>query len=158
AERGSEGRAQWPQTGFTDHLAPLVLVAMNTGLRRGELFGLSWADVNLPGKLLTVSAGNAKSRKARHVPLNAEAADVLTRWKRQGGKSWLVFPGACGGRMTSNHKSWVALVADAELAGFRFHDCRHHFASRLVLAGVDLNTVRELQGRADIAMTVRYAH
>ena len=158
AERGSEGRAQWPKNGFTDHLAPLVLVAMNTGLRRGELFGLSWADVNLPGKLLTVTAGNAKSRKARHVPLNAEAADVLTRWKRQGSKSGLVFPGAGGGRMTNINKSWAGLTADAKLPDFRFHDLRHHFASRLVMAGVDLNTVRELLGHADIAMTLRYAH
>ena len=104
AERGSEGHPQWPKDGFTDHLMPLVLVAMNTGLRRGELFGLSWADVNLPGKLLTVTAGNAKSRKARHIPLNAEAADVLKRWKRQGSKSGLVFPGAGGGRMTNINK------------------------------------------------------
>lgn len=158
AERGSEGHPQWPADGFTDHLAPLVLVAMNTGLRRGELFGLSWADVNLPGKLLTVTAGNAKSRKARHVPLNAEAADVLTRWKRQRSKSGLVFPGAGGGRMTNINKSWAGLTADAALPDFRFHDLRHHFASRLVMAGVDLNTVRELLGHADIAMTLRYAH
>lgn len=158
AERGTVGHAQWPKTGFTDHLMPLVLVAMNTGLRRGELFGLSWADVNLPGKLLTVTAGNAKSRKARHIPLNAEAADVLRRWKRQGPKSDLVFPGAGGGRMTNINKSWAGLTTEAELPAFRFHDLRHHFASRLVMAGVDLNTVRELLGHADIAMTLRYAH
>src|SRR5690606_122268 len=83
AARGSVGHPQWPDDGFTDHLMPLVLVAMNTGLRRGELFGLSWSDVNLPGNLLTVTAGNAKSRKARHVPLNAEAAAALHCWKKQ---------------------------------------------------------------------------
>lgn len=156
--RGSEGLAQWPADGFTDHLAPLVLVAMNTGLRRGELFGLAWADVNLPAKLVTVTAGNAKSRKARHVPLNAEAVDVLTRWKAQGDGSRLVYPGAGGGRLTNVNKSWDGLVTDAELTDFRFHDLRHDFASKLVMAGVDLNTVRELLGHADIAMTLRYSH
>lgn len=156
--RGSVGHPQWPADGFTDHLMPLVLVAINTGLRRGELFGLSWSDVNLPGALLTVTAGNAKSRKARHVPLNDEAVDVLKRWKKQGGGNGLAFPGAGGGRLTNVNKSWDGLVTDAKLTDFRFHDLRHDFASKLVMAGVDLNTVRELLGHADIAMTLRYSH
>lgn len=155
--RGGEGRPVWPKDGFTDHLMPIVLVAMNTGLRRGELFGLDWRSVNLPGKLLTVTAGNAKSRKARHVPLNDEAADVLTRWHKQGGTG-LVFPGIGGGRLTNINKSWDGIATDAKLTDFRFHDLRHTFASKLVMAGVDLNTVRELLGHADIAMTLRYAH
>lgn len=158
AERGSVGHPQWPKKGFTDHLAPMVLVAMNTGLRRGELFGLAWADVNIPGALVTVTAGNAKSRKARHVPLNVEALDVLKRWKKQGKGSGLVFPGIGGGRLTNVNKSWEGLVTDAKLIDFRFHDLRHHFASKLVMACVDLNTVRELLGHADIKMTLRYAH
>lgn len=148
----------WPDDGFTDYLAPMVLVALNTGMRRGELFGLQWEHVNLAGKLLTITAGNAKSRKARHLPLNTEALDVLTRWQRQGEGTGLVFPSATGGRMDNINTSWGGIVADAKLADFRFHDLRHTFASKLVMAGVDLNTVRELLGHADIAMTLRYAH
>jgi len=156
--RGEEAAHEWPADGYTDHLMPIVLVALNTGLRRGELLGLAWESVNLPGALLTVTAGNAKSRRARHVPLNAEAAAVLARWKRQGTGAGLVFPGPGGGRMSNINSSWEALVTAAKLHDFRFHDLRHHFASRLVMAGVDLNTVRELLGHADIAMTLRYAH
>lgn len=156
--RGTEGHPQWPKDGFTDHLMPMVLVAMNTGLRRGELFGLEWRNINLPARLLTVTAGNAKSRKARHVPLNDEALDVLTRWRKQSKGTGLVFPGAGGGKLTNVNKSWDGIVTDAELIDFRFHDLRHDFASKLVMAGVDLNTVRELLGHADIAMTLRYAH
>lgn len=156
-KRGKPGRPMWPVDAFTDHVAPLVLLAMNTGLRRGELFGISWSDVNLPGKLLTVPAGIAKSRKARHVPLNAEAADVLGRWKPADADG-LVFPSAEGGRMNNITKAWAGLVVAAKLQDFRFHDLRHHFASRLVMAGVDLNTVRELLGHKDIAMTLRYSH
>lgn len=157
-QRGSEGRPIWPAAGYTDHLMPLVLVAMNTGLRRGELFSLNWDNVNLAGKMLTVTAGNAKSRKARHLPLNAEALTVLKRWQRQGDGEGLVFPGADGERMTNINKSWDGLVQAAKLDDFRFHDLRHDFASKLVMAGVDLNTVRELLGHADIAMTLRYSH
>lgn len=158
AQRGIEGRPQWPVDGFTDHLMPMVLLAMNTGLRRGELFGLEWTDINMPTKLLTVRAGIAKSRKGRHVPLSREAFDVLTRWKAQSTGRGLVFPGVGGGKLTNINKSWAGLVADAELVDFRFHDCRHDFASKLVMAGVDLNTLRELLGHSDIAMTLRYAH
>ena len=158
-ERGyGDGRPMWPEDGFTDYLTPMVLVALNTGMRRGELFGLQWEHVNLAGKLLTITAGNAKSRKARHLPLNTEALDVLTRWQRQGEGTGLVFPSAGGGRMDNINTSWGGIVADAKLADFRFHDLRHTFASKLVMAGVDLNTVRELLGHADIAMTLRYAH
>lgn len=157
-ERGHEELPAFPADGYTDHLAPMVLIALNTGLRRGELLGLTWESVNLGSKLLTVAAGTAKSRKARHIPLNAEAVDVLTRWKKQGKGAGLVFPAPKGGRMTHINSSWEGLVSDAKLMDFRFHDCRHDFASKLVMAGVDLNTVRELLGHADIKMTLRYAH
>ncbi|WP_052101444.1 site-specific integrase [Novilysobacter arseniciresistens] len=144
--------------GYSDHLAPMVLVAINTGLRRGELLQLTWADVDLRAKRVTVQAGYAKSGKARHVPLNSEAAAVLKRWKQQRKGDGLVFPGAGGGRMTNINKSWAGLVEAAELEGFRFHDLRHTFASKLVMAEIDLNTVRELLGHGDIKMTLRYAH
>lgn len=155
-ERHIEPREVWPRDGFTDHLMPLVLVAMNTGLRRGELFGLAWADVDLHRKMLTVRSSNAKSRRARHVPLNVEALDVLKRW--QSDADGLVWPGAGGGRLTNVNKAWGGIVAAAKLGNFHFHDLRHDFASKLVMAGVDLNTVRELMGHADIKMTLRYAH
>ncbi|MEN1927612.1 site-specific integrase [Luteimonas sp. MJ250] len=158
AARGTAGHPVWPAEGYTDHLMPLVLLALNTGMRRGELLSLDWASVNLPANLLTVTAGNAKSRKARHIPLNAEALDVLTRWKKQGKGAGLVFPSPSGARMGNINSSWESLCELAKLPAFRFHDLRHDFASKLVMAGVDLNTVRELLGHADIRMTLRYAH
>lgn len=151
------GRAQHadlkaiPDDGFADHLTPLVLVAMNTGLRRGELTSLTWADVDLKRKLVTVRAGYAKSGKARHVPLNSEAVDVLTRWQKQQPEGRLF-------EIASIKTAWATLLTEAKITDFRFHDLRHHFASRLVQAGVDLNTVRELLGHADLKMTLRYAH
>ena len=158
AARGSEGHPQWPEDGYTDHLMPLVLLALNTGMRRGELFSLDWRSVNLPLRLVTVEAGNAKSGRTRHIPLNDEAAGLLTRWRKQGGGKGLVFPGAGGARLTNINKSWDGITTAAKLTDFTFHDLRHSFASGLVMAGVDLNTVRELLGHADIKMTLRYAH
>lgn len=144
---------------FVDHLRPLVLLAMNTGLRRGELFNLTWADIDFERAMLVVRGHGAKSGQTRHVPLNAEALETLRGWQRTtGAAGGLVFPAADGGRMDNIKNSWRRLLKDAGVTGFRFHDLRHHFASRLVMAGVDLNTVRELLGHADIKMTLRYAH
>lgn len=163
-QRGGDVRLTWPVDGFTDHVMPLALIALNTGMRRGELFGLEWRSVNLAGKLLTVEAGNAKSGKTRHLPLNAEAFDVLSRWKKQHAgtgrepQSELVFPSPSGARFNNINKAWAGIVAAAKLVEFNFHDLRHDFASKLVMAGVNINTVRELLGHSDIKMTLRYAH
>lgn len=157
-ERRRDTRHAWALGEFTDHLMPLTLLALNTGLRRGELFGLTWDAVRLDGKQLTVTAATAKSRKVRHVPLNTEALDVLTRWNTQGSGAGLVFPGLTGERMTHINKSWASLTLAANLVNFHFHDCRHHFASSLVMAGVDLYTVKELLGHRDFETTQRYAH
>jgi integrase len=144
---------------FVDYLKPAVIVSLNTGLRQGELLSLSWADVNLPGLQLTVLGANAKSGKTRHIPLNSEAATALMQWRQQSPDARpLVFPGPTGKRMVDVKTAWAKLMADARIEKFRWHDMRHDFASQLVMAGVDLNTVRELMGHADLKMTIRYAH
>lgn len=146
---------------FADYLRPMVLLALNTGLRRGELFNLTWADCELQGAAptLTVQGAGAKSGKTRHIPLNRTALDVLTKWKAQGEGEGLVFVSPkTGGRFDNISSSWDALAKTAKLPDFRFHDCRHHFASMLVQGGVDLNTVRELLGHSDLKLTLRYAY
>jgi site-specific recombinase XerD len=91
--------------------------------------------------------------------LNNEALTTFTLWHQQCEiKSGLVFPNKSGKRFNDIKKSWATILRDASIENFRWHDMRHHFASRLVMAGVDLNTTRELLGHADIKMTLRYAH
>lgn len=142
---------------FADHLKPLVLVSLHTGTRRGELFGLTWEDIDLKRAILTVRGDVAKNSKTRHVPLNSVALKVLKVWKKQT-PGMLVFPGKDGEQLDNVKKSWQGLLDAAAIVAFRWHDMRHHFASKLVMAGVDLNTVRELLGHSDLKMTLRYAH
>lgn len=151
--RRSPSRSAPPRKGgFGDHVTPVILLAMNTGLRRGELLKLSWSDVDLNAGSLTVRAANAKSGRARFVPLNSEARWVLAEWKAQTIPGDRVFP------VKDIKTAWGNAVRQAGIRNLRFHDLRHHFASRLVMNAVDLNTVRELLGHADLKMTLRYAH
>ena len=142
-----------PLPHYGDHLTPAVLLSMNTGMRRGELLALKWSSVDFKGKQLTVEGATAKAGQTRHIPLNDEALDVLKKWKEQA---------PAGDRViavdTGFKTAWASLLERAKITKFRWHDLRHHFASRLVQAGVPLNTVRELLGHGSMAMTLRYAH
>lgn len=158
AERNKKLLPDLRQAPYSDHLKPLVLLSLNTGMRRGELFDLRWPDVDLLNKVLTVGGVTAKSGQTRHIPLNREALEVLQGWKVQGTGIGLVFPGRQGERLDNVRKSWAGVLKAAKITGFTWHDMRHTFASKLVMAGVPLNTVRELLGHSDLTMTLRYAH
>jgi integrase len=142
-----------PLRDFGDHVTPAVLLSMNTGLRRGELLKLRWRSVDFARRLLTVEGPDSKTRQTRHVPLNDEAMRVLQSWRKQAGDGPRVFEISTGFKT-----AWGHILKRAKIVSFRWHDLRHHFASRLVQRGVPLNTVRDLLGHSSIAMSLRYAH
>ncbi len=159
AARGYDCYPNLSQCAYGDHITPMIMLSLNTGLRRGELFSLKWENINFERAMLTVTGDNAKSGKTRYVPLNIVALQCLYNWHAQSSGDGLVFPNPQTDTQFDNvKKSWASVLKTSEINNFRWHDMRHHFASKLVMAGVDLNTVRELLGHADIKMTLRYAH
>ncbi|MCG7869685.1 MAG: site-specific integrase [Candidatus Thiodiazotropha taylori] len=159
--RRSRKRPPLPEitSSYSDHLTPMVILSLNTGMRRGEIFHLQWNDIDFDNKTLVVRGEKAKSGKTRHISLNRTALNVLQAWHDQcSTSSTLVFPGREGNPLDNIRRSWEGLLQRANIQSFRWHDMRHHFASKLVMAGVDLNTVRELLGHTDLKMTLRYAH
>ena len=145
---------------FVDYLKPMVLVSLNTGMRRNALFSLRWDDIDFQAETILLRAEAAKSGKHTIIPMNTVTRETLSAWQKQTGRdSGLVFVNPLTGKKFDNcKKAWGSLLNDAKIKNFRWHDMRHDFASRLVMKGVDLNTVRELLGHSDIKMTMRYAH
>lgn len=158
--RGYKELEELPEGHFVDYLKPMVILALHTGLRRGELFSLEWTNVHLDSEnpYMAVEATTTKTRKLRHVHLNSVAQDVLQNWGRTSSDQ-LVFPNPKTGKRFDNiNRSWVNVLKDADISDFRFHDLRHTFASKLVMADVSLYTVQKLLGHSSIEMTQRYSH
>ena len=157
-ERGYKLLPGFRKVPFADHLKPMVLLSLNTGLRRGELFQLSWKDIDLKQSSLHIRAETSKSGKSRYIALNKTAKSTLKDWNKSSSSKSLIFPNKEGKPFNHVNKSWRNLLLEAGITEFRWHDMRHDFASKLVMAGIDLNTVRELLGHSDLKMTLVYAH
>lgn len=133
----------------TPRLRPIVLFALHTGMRRGEILSLKWADVDLSRKVIRVET--AKNGRTRFIPINSTLSEELDKLRSARGKSTLVFP------YKSVRTAFENACKKAKLA-LRFHDLRHTFATRLVEKGVDLITVQHLLGHHSVTMTQRYTH
>lgn len=148
----------------------LVVLAKNTGMRRGELFTLTWQDIDLDEKEITVKATNAKSNKTRKVPLNQKAIDAVNSMceikkrreesdRKELFSTNLVFPSPQTGQKLITVKSaWKTLMKNSGITDFRFHDLRHHFASMLVKNGIGILVISKILGHYNISMTEKYAH
>jgi len=139
-------------------LQPLVGIALHTGFRGSELGSLTWHDIDFRRRTVTVRAGYAKNGESRAVPMNEVLTTTLKAVKLQSADGEKVFCSREGTPYRSFRTTFQRAVRLAVLADFTFHDLRHTFASRLVMAGVDLPTVKELLGHKDLGMTMRYAH
>lgn len=137
------------------HLYPIVLTALNTGMRRGEILGLRWNQVDFSRGLIIVE--NTKNDEIREIPMNATLTRALRDVKVKAAGEH-VFSRHTGEITRSVRTAFNNAVRRAELNDLRFHDLRHTFASKLVMAGVDILTVKELLGHKTISMTMRYSH
>lgn len=143
----------------SDWLKDIVVFALNTGMRQGEILSLEWSSVDLFRKVVVVK--ESKNGKPRSVPLNASAFDLLkSKSKLRDIKSKLVFADGVGGKMDRNNlrRAFNRALKDAGIVDFRFHDLRHTFATRLAQRGFDIFAIAKILGHKDIRMTQRYAH
>lgn len=134
---------------------PVLALSLNTGLRSSEQFNLRWNDVDLERKLLRLY--RKKHSTIQYLPLNAAAIEALKAMKR---KNFHVNPSSRkDGEAIRSPKGWFnAALKEAKITDYTWHCNRHTFASRLVMAGVDMRTVGELLGHSVMQMTMRYSH
>ena len=138
-------------------MRPLVLVALHTGMRLGELRALQWTDVDFDSSSIRVRRD--KAGDGRWVAMNSVARAALVSAKRdQKILSSYVFASPEGKFLHNFGRYWRPAVAEAGIKDFRFHDCRHTFASRLAMSGVDMYTVQRAGGWKTPTMVQRYAH
>ncbi len=150
-------RADWP-----GH-EPELDLALHTGLRMSNQYGLRWADIDWERSQAII--GRAKNGRPHYARLNSAAVQALLRLKAMAGDSeWVIVNADTAksrykGQPRRRPRNWFeAAVAKAAIPDFTWHCLRHTFASRLIMAGVDLRTVQELMGHRTIQMTCRYAH
>lgn len=138
-------------------------IALGTGMRKGEQYGLRWGDVDFKARVITLR--DTKNKSSRTVPM---IDDVVTAFEQLRNLSLsrkdrsadqpnpspkdVVF--AIG----DNKKWWESALKEAQIKNFRWHDLRHTFCSRLAQAGASLKVIQEAAGHKTIAMSARYAH
>ena len=133
----------------------LVITALHTGMRRGEILSLSWDQVNMVQGVIRLT--HTKNGEAREIPINETVRSVLAGLRTRIDVPW-VFHDDAGNKFKDTRKHFESACKRIGLTDFHFHDLRHTFASWLVMAGVPLATVSELLGHKSITMTMRYAH
>ena len=136
-------------------LRPIVLTAIHTGMRKGELLGLTWDCVDMTHGFIRLK--QTKNGKARALPLNETLWGLFSQLRTRQDVPW-VFHDPAGHRWDDVRHGFDRACEGAGLTDFHFHDLRHTFASWLMMRGVPLATVSNLLGHTSPTMTLRYAH
>lgn len=129
-------------------------LVVSTGMRRSEHYGAKWAEVDVEHDVMTVRGKTGM----RHVRLNDEAKAALEKLRTMSGEKTFVCPDRNGGPARDSRQFFREACEKAKVTNFHFHDLRHTFASRLIMAGADIRVVQELLGHASIVQTMKYSH
>jgi integrase len=144
----------------------MILTALRTGMRQGEIKGLQWSSVDWLNRSIAVRHSRddyrkmlvpPKSNRTRHIPLDADVYEML--YRRKGGTGYVFL--ARDGQPFNNYRLNYAIRNLCKRAGLRtigWHTLRHTFASHLAMRGVPLPAIKELMGHSNITTTMRYAH
>lgn len=151
-KRDEKGLIQGSQA---PHLKDFIIVAINTGMRKGEILSLKWGQVRNG----FIYLDKTKTDEARQIPINDDLVECFKGIrKRQQLTSQYVFPDEKGGHIHDIKTAFKSALDRASITDFRPHDLRHTFASHYLMRGGSLKALKEILGHADIKMTMRYAH
>jgi integrase len=138
------------------HIRPIVIIALNSGMRKSEILNLTWNQVDLKHGFILLEI--TKNGDRREIPINATLRAALQELPRRIDGGYIFVNQKKGKPFRDIRKSFPSALKKLGIQDFRFHDLRHTFASQLVMAGVDIPTIKELLGHKSLAMTMRYSH
>jgi site-specific recombinase XerD len=135
---------------YREHM-PELEIALGTGMRLSEQYGLTWDAVDFKRKEIRLQ--KTKNYTGRSIPMNSEVLGAFRQLKSAAGaEDGMVFS-------INNPRKWFrSALEEAKVKKFRWHDCRHHFCSKLAMKGVNLKAIQTLAGHKTISITARYAH
>lgn len=136
------------------YLKPILICALQTGMRKGEIFSLRWENINFDYGFIELL--ETKSGKARKIPISETLNKVFQELPKI--SDYVFINDTTGEPFVDIHKSFTTILEKAKIKNFRFHDLRHTVATRLVEKGIDLIVVKEILGHSKIETTMRYAH
>lgn len=134
---------------------PVIVLALNTGMRKSEILDLRWDNVDFKRRFIRVE--RSKNNRSRKIPMNSAVFEELQKL-RGNGSEHVFTKERSSERLRCVRSAFESACRRAEIQNLRFHDLRHTFATNLVMSGVDLVTVKEILGHSTIEMTVRYSH
>lgn len=136
------------------YLKPIVTVALQTGMRRGEILNLKWSNIDFEQGFIELL--ETKSGKSRQIPLSKTLRDMFVQMPKA--NEYIFVNSQTGKPYTTIQKAFGTVIRKANIKNFRFHDLRHTVATRLATKGIDLTVVQEILGHSKITTTQRYAH
>jgi integrase len=141
-------------TGEREHLRPLMILGIETAMRKGEILKLRWQNIDLENRLIIVLATNTKTQTARLIPMTDRVFNELSKLQAQSDKkpSDKVFD------IADFKRSFATAKRLAGIEDFHFHDGRHTGASRMILAGISPMLAKEVTGHTDLKMLSRYVN
>ena len=138
------------------YIRDIILTALHTGGRKREILGLKWENIDFENRLVVFE--RTKNDEVRQIPMTDALYFMFSNRRSDNPNNEYVFMGKNNKPFGNVDKSFRSAIKSAGIEKFRLHDCRHSFASQLVMAGVDILTVKELLGHKDLKTTLIYAH
>jgi integrase len=143
----------WASAEERSHLRPVVICALDTGMRRGEIMSLRWSDVDLEKRSIEIQALNTKTLKDRTVPISERLATELVALRA--GNTERVFANERVFNVGSFRRAWKTACRLAKIENIHFHDLRATFATRMIDAGMAEGLVAKMLGHSTTVMTRR---
>jgi len=147
-------------TGEYYYLKPIILTALQSGLRYGELINLKWNEnIDLKNCLITLTKDMTKSKKKRCIPISSILLEEYEKLSKKKTGDYLFANPKTGKPYGTIRKAWITVKAKAKIdPEFRFHDLRHSFATKLMDNNVNVGVIKDLLGHSTLNITQKYAH